>query len=332
MSADNTADQVHISVLQDRCVELLGPAISAPGAVFVDGTLGMGGHTEAVLTAFPTVQAIGIDRDPHARAMASARLAPFGDRVQIVPAVFDQVAQVIQDAGHTQIDAMLMDLGVSSLQLDDDSRGFAYSRPAPLDMRMNPDAGQTAAELVNTAPIGELARILKQYGEEKFARNIAKNIVAQRELAPLETSVDLVAVIERSIPAAAKRTGGHPAKRTFQALRIAVNEELDVLAKVLPTAADLLPVGGRLVVMSFQSLEDRIVKNVFKRACSSSAPVGFPVELPEHAALFSNLTRGGEVATESEVAQNSRAASVRLRAMERRRTGSIATLLAGSTS
>lgn len=332
MTEERRAQDLHVSVMQDRCVNLLAPALAHAGAVYVDGTLGMGGHAEAVLDRCPEARLIGIDRDPFARKLAAARLARFGDRVTIVGAVFHEVQQVIADLGVAQVDAMLLDLGVSSLQLDDDERGFAYSRVAPLDMRMNPESGATAADLVNTLPVGELAKILSTFGEEKFARNIAKNIVAQRAEHPFETSQDLVAVIERSIPAAAKKTGGHPAKRTFQALRIAVNQELEVLTEVLPAAADALPVGGRLVVLSFQSLEDRIVKNVVKRACSSSTPLDLPVELPEHAPLFTDLARGGEPATDVEVAENSRAASVRLRAMERKRSGSLTALLTGSTS
>lgn len=317
------AEDLHVSVMQDRLVEVLAPALSADGSRYVDCTLGMGGHAEAVLTACPAAGVIGLDRDPHARRLAGERLQVFGDRVTIEKAVFDELPDVLTELGIDTVDAVFADLGVSSLQLDDDDRGFAYSRPAPLDMRMSAGEGPTAADVLNTWEEAELARILKEYGEEKFARKIASNIVAARQQEPFAHSQQIVDIIERSIPARAKATGGHPAKRTFQALRIAVNDELGVLHRLLPAAADALRVGGRLAIMSFQSLEDRIVKEFMARATTSSAPRGLPVELPEHAPVFKAITRGAEKASEEERLQNPRAASVRFRVMEKVRLGDV---------
>jgi len=309
----------HVPVFLDRCVELLGPALAEPGSVLVDTTLGMGGHAEALLAACPDAVLVGIDRDPQALELAGARLAAFGSRVHLVHAVYDAVPAVLDDLGLGPADAVLMDLGVSSLQLDEVDRGFSYSMDAVLDMRMDPTAGRTAAEVVNTYPAAELARVLREYGEERFARRIADAVVRERAREPFTTSARLVDLVRDSVPAATRRTGGNPAKRTFQALRIEVNAELEALRTAVPAVLDRLAVGGRVVVLAYQSLEDRIVKQEFAARSRSTAPEGLPVELPQHAPVFRLLVRGAQSASEQEVADNPRAASVRLRAAERLR-------------
>ncbi|WP_343832672.1 16S rRNA (cytosine(1402)-N(4))-methyltransferase RsmH [Glutamicibacter creatinolyticus] len=312
----------HIPVLKDRCLNLLAPGIERANAenrraVVVDCTLGMGGHSEAILQRFENVHLIGLDRDEQALALAGARLEPFADRIDLVHAVYDEIADVVQDLGFTGIDGVLFDLGVSSLQLDERERGFAYSYDAPLDMRMDTSVGPTAEDLVNDLDRGELQRIIRQWGEEKFAGRIASAIVQQRQDARISTTAQLVEVIRSVVPAAAARNSGHPAKRTFQALRIAVNEELDVLERAIPASMGALNVGGRIVVMSYHSLEDKITKRFFVQGSTSSAPPGFPVELEEHKAEFKVLTKGTEKPSEQEIAENPRAASARLRAVER---------------
>ncbi|WP_226344721.1 16S rRNA (cytosine(1402)-N(4))-methyltransferase RsmH [Agilicoccus flavus] len=339
MAATREGSDAHVPVMLDRCVEILAPALtrrdpSAPAPVFVDGTLGMGGHTEAILLACPDAVAIGIDRDPQALEIASRRLARFGDRFRPARAVYDEIGDVVADAGFAHADAILLDLGVSSLQLDEADRGFAYSRPAPLDMRMDTDGGLTAADVLNTYAHGDLARILRDYGEERFAGRIASAVVAEREAEPFTGSARLVELLYRVIPAASRRTGGHPAKRTFQALRIEVNGELDSLAAAIPAALHTLGVGGRVAVLSYHSLEDRMVKRALAAASTGTAPPGFPVELPEHAPELRLLTRGGEEPGEAEVGTNPRAASARLRAAERIRpaTGRTRTTKTRTTS
>ncbi|MFZ3415219.1 16S rRNA (cytosine(1402)-N(4))-methyltransferase RsmH [Arthrobacter sp. 3Tela_A] len=322
MSEDRPTQDRHVPVLRDRCINLLAPAIEAAEAagrtaVVVDATLGMGGHTEAMLERFPKLHVIGIDRDTQALALAGERLAAFEDRTDLVHAVYDEIADVVEDLGFDSIDGALFDLGVSSMQLDERERGFAYSYDAPLDMRMDTSRGRTAAEVVNTYDEGELVSIIRRWGEEKFAGRIASSIVSTRARKPFETTGELVEAIRAVVPAAAARTGGHPAKRTFQALRIEVNEELDVLERAIPSALSVLGVGGRIVVMSYHSLEDRIVKDIFAAGSRSSAPKGFPVELEEHKAQLKRLTKGTEVPTEQEIAENPRAASAKLRAVER---------------
>lgn len=312
----------HIPVLKDRCLNLLAPGIERANAenrraVVVDCTLGMGGHSEAILQRFENVHLIGLDRDEQALALAGARLEPFADRIDLVHAVYDEIADVVQDLGFSGIDGVLFDLGVSSLQLDERERGFAYSYDAPLDMRMDTSVGPTAEDLVNDLDRGELQRIIRQWGEEKFAGRIASAIVQQRQDARISTTAQLVEVIRSVVPAAAARNSGHPAKRTFQALRIAVNEELDVLERAIPASMGALNVGGRIVVMSYHSLEDKITKRFFVQGSTSSAPPGFPVELEEHKAEFKVLTKGTEKPSEQEIAENPRAASARLRAVER---------------
>ncbi len=313
----------HVPVLLDRVVSLVAPALDAPGSVLVDATLGLGGHTEAVLTRCPEARVVGIDRDPHALERSRQRLAPFGDRVVFVHAVYDEIPDVLAGQGIDHADAVLFDLGVSSMQLDVRERGFAYAEDAPLDMRMDDTAGLTAAEVLNTYPVEELARILRDYGEERFARRIAEAVVRERAREPFSRSARLVELIRDAIPAPARRTGGHPAKRTFQALRIEVNDELGVLRRALPAALEAIGVGGRVVVMSYHSLEDRLTKQAFARGTKSDLPPDLPVVPEGHEPPLRLLTRGAEKASADEVAQNPRAASVRLRAVERVNRGAV---------
>lgn len=309
-----TLRDIHTPVMLDRCVELLAPALQEPGAVLVDATLGMGGHSEAFLERMPNIRLIGLDRDTQALAIAQERLAPYADRVTFVHTVYDQIGQYAQGAS-----AILFDLGVSSLQLDEADRGFAYAKDAPLDMRMDQSEGVTAAEVIATYPEGELRRIFERYGEEKLSARYARFIVERRAATPIERSADLVQLLIDATPAAVQRAG-HPAKRVFQALRIEVNNELKVLASAIPAAMATLRIGGRIAVESYQSLEDRIVKRAFATASASTAPAGLPVELPEHAPTFRMLTRGAELADEVERALNPRAIPVRLRAAEKLRS------------
>ncbi|HSK25867.1 MAG TPA: 16S rRNA (cytosine(1402)-N(4))-methyltransferase RsmH [Jiangellales bacterium] len=309
----------HVPVLLDRVVTLLAPALDGPDPVAVDATLGLGGHAEEILRRCPDARLVGLDRDEEALASATVRLAPFGERVLPVHAVYDRLPEVLARLGLDRVQAVLFDLGVSSLQLDVAARGFAYSHDAPLDMRMDPSTGPTAADVLNTYPAGELARVLREYGEERYARRIAEAVVRERAREPFTSSRRLVELLYDVIPAPARRTGGHPAKRTFQALRIEVNAEIDVLAQALPAALDRLAVGGRIVVISYHSLEDRLVKRAFAAGARSTTPEGLPVELPGHGPVLRLLTRGAEDPTEEEVAANPRAASARLRAAERLR-------------
>ena len=314
--ADNA--QIHTSVMLERTIELLAPALDHDGAILVDGTLGMGGHAEAFLSRFPQLSLIGIDRDPDALAIARERLAPFGERVRFAHAVNDQITRVLADFGVPRVSGVLFDLGVSSLQLDRVERGFSYSKDAPLDMRMDSTSERTAALILATYSELELRRIFYEYGDEKLAPRYASRIVQRRDDEPLVTSAQLVDLIIAATPAAAQRAG-HPAKRVFQALRIEVNQELAVIERAVPDAIDALEVHGRMVVLSFQSLEDRIVKRVFQARSTSTAPRGLPVELPEHRPELKLLVRGAEQASEEERAANPRATSVRLRAVERLR-------------
>lgn len=307
----------HSPVLLDRVLELLAPPLSKPGAVVVDATLGLGGHTEALLTTFPGVHVIGIDRDPVALEKARTRLEPFGDRVTFAAAVYDQIGDVVREAGHKSVAGVLFDLGVSSMQLDLAERGFSYSQDAPLDMRMNPGDALTAAVVLNTYSAQDLSRILRNYGEEKFAKRIADAVVAQRDAEPFTTSARLVDLIRDSIPQAARRKGGNPAKRTFQALRIEVNDELGALNRALPASLETLSVGGRVVVLAYHSLEDRMTKHAFARVTRSNAPRDLPVVPVDMLPRFKLVTRGSEQAAEEEIADNRRAQSVRLRAVER---------------
>jgi 16S rRNA (cytosine1402-N4)-methyltransferase len=313
----------HVPVLAGRVVDLLGPALAHPGAVVVDATVGMGGHAAALLEAVPQLRLVGIDRDPEALALAGERLAPWSDRVQLVQAVYDQVPHVLSSLGLPSVHGVLLDLGVSSLQLDEARRGFAYSVDAPLDMRMDPSAGPTAADVLNRYSVDELTRVLREYGEERYARRIARAIVAQRRHGPFTTSSALVALVREQVPAPSRRTGGNPAKRTFQALRIEVNAELSTLAAALPAALDALAVSGRIVVLAYHSLEDRLVKHALAAGARSSTPPDLPVELPGHGPVLRLLTRGAERPDDAEVAANPRAASARLRAAERLTSGPV---------
>lgn len=313
-------DAPHVPVLMDRVLNSLQPALSRAGAVAVDATLGAGGHSEAMLQTHPDLTVIGLDRDPVALRLASQRLESFGDRFIAVRCVYDAIGDVVTERGFAGLDAVLFDLGVSSMQLDQTERGFAYSQDAPLDMRMNPDDPLTAAEVLNTYPAPDLVRILRQYGEEKFASRIVKSVMDRRDKDPLETSAELVDLIRNAIPAAARRKGGNPAKRTFQALRIEVNSELDVWRRALPAALDLLRPQGRIVVLSYHSLEDRITKKELTSRSVSTTPRGLPVDLPGTEPTIRLLNRRAESATESEIAANPRAASVKFRAAELRAT------------
>jgi 16S rRNA (cytosine1402-N4)-methyltransferase len=324
-SDSGASDFGHVPVLAQRCVDLLTPALTrshsdGTDAVLVDATLGAGGHAERLLAELPGLRLIGLDRDPTALDIARDRLARFGERVALVHTRYDGIADALAESGYgtvESVDGVLMDLGVSSMQLDRAERGFAYAKDAPLDMRMDPSSPLTAADIVNTYTEAELADILHRYGEERFARRIAAQIVRRRARTPFTSTAELVALLYEAIPAPARRTGGHPAKRTFQALRVAVNDELESLRNAVPAALDALVVSGRIVVMAYQSLEDRIVKRLFADATASRTPPGLPVELPGHGPLFRSLTHGAEKADAAEVERNPRSAPVRLRALQR---------------
>ncbi|MGH3561609.1 MAG: 16S rRNA (cytosine(1402)-N(4))-methyltransferase RsmH [Mycobacterium sp.] len=327
--ADDRGDSGHVPVLLQRCVALLTPALTrhrsdGSGAVLVDATVGAGGHAERFLTELPGLRLIGLDRDPDAIDIAASRLARFGERATLVRVRYDAIVDAIAESGYAaagSVDGVLFDLGVSSMQLDRAERGFSYAHEAPLDMRMDPQSTLTAADIVNTYDEATLTDILRRYGEERFAARIAAHIVRRRAHTPFTSTGELVALLYQAIPAPARRTGGHPAKRTFQALRIAVNGELDSLRSALPAALDVVAVAGRIVVLAYQSLEDRIVKQLFAEATAPRTPVDLPVELPSDAPRFKLLTRGAERADVDEVERNPRAATVRLRAVQRTEPG-----------
>ncbi|MFP7364455.1 16S rRNA (cytosine(1402)-N(4))-methyltransferase RsmH [Corynebacterium callunae] len=317
----------HVPVMRDRMAALIAEKVEAMGdnAVIVDATLGAGGHSEFFLKTFPQARLIGLDRDENALRDARMRLAPFGARFVGVQTRFDGLADVLENeegeifdiAREHGISGALFDLGVSSMQLDQVERGFAYRTDAPLDMRMDPSQGITAADILNTYSHGDIARILKTYGDERFAGKIASAVLKEREKEPFTTSARLVELLYDAIPAATRRTGGHPAKRTFQALRVEVNNELDSLQNVLPQITDALNVGGRAVFMSYQSHEDKLVKKFFTELTTSKTPRGLPVDLPGTAPKFKQVTRGAETASEAEIEENPRAAPVKVRAIER---------------
>ena len=307
----------HVPVLLDRVLDLLAPTVTGDAPVVIDATLGLGGHTEALLRRFGDLRVIGIDRDPAAIERAQERLAPFGDRITIVHAVYDEIAQVVEDLGLSGVNGVLFDLGVSSMQLDRAERGFAYSQDAPLDMRMNPEDPLTAADVLNTYAAPDLVRVLREYGEERFASRIVQGVVARREHEPFATNQALLEVVDAAIPAPARRRGGNPAKRTFQALRIEVNDELGAYRRALPEALDVVLPGGRVVVMAYHSLEDRITKRAFAAVTTSTAPRDLPVVPAGLEPRFRLVTRGAEQATDAEIEQNRRAKPVRLRAVER---------------
>jgi 16S rRNA (cytosine1402-N4)-methyltransferase len=322
MNTRGTAQARHVPVMRGRILELLAPVLQEPGSVMVDATVGMGGHSELVLEQCPGARVVGIDRDREALSLAGERLARFGDRFMPVHAVFDRLPQVLEDLGlsaRASLSALLLDLGVSSLQIDEQERGFAYRHDAPLDMRMDQSAGITAAEVLNTYAQADLERILREYGEERFAKRVATAIVRERERQTFTTSARLVELLRSAIPTSSQKSGGHPGKRTFQALRIEVNAELRVLEAALPEAVDALAVGGRIAVLSYHSLEDRLTKHVLAAGAHGSTPAGLPVELPEHEAYLRLLTRGAEEPAAEEISVNPRAASARLRAAERTR-------------
>jgi 16S rRNA (cytosine1402-N4)-methyltransferase len=303
----------HVPVMLDRVLALLAPALSGRPAIVVDATVGLGGHAEALLAAHPQLTLVGLDRDQAALDRSEQRLAPYHERLHLVHAVYDRMPTVLASLGLPRIDGVLFDLGVSSMQLDRPERGFAYAQDAPLDMRMDQTSGRTAADVVNTYPVTQLARVLREYGEERFAMRIARAIARER---PLTSTARLAELVRTSIPAPARRTGGHPAKRTFQALRIEVNAELDALRAALPQAIAALRVAGRIVVLSYQSLEDRLVKQAFAALAIDATPPELPVPIDSYGPQLRLLTRG-EGPTSAEVAANARAASVRLRAAER---------------
>ncbi len=316
MSDDST---IHTPVMLERSIELLAPALDREGAVLVDATLGMAGHAAAFLERFPGLTVVGLDRDLDALHIARRRLSRFAPRVHFVHTVYDQIGGALGALGYSTVQGILFDLGVSSLQLDVVDRGFSYSKDAPLDMRMDATSDLTAERVIGDYSEVELRRIFREYGEEKLAGRYAEQIVARRAVAPIRSSADLVEIITKATPVAIQRNG-HPAKRVFQALRIEVNQELAVLSRAIPAALDLLGVDGRIVVLAYQSLEDRIVKRLFSALSTSSAPAGLPVELPEHRPQLALLVRGAELADDDERARNPRATPVRLRAATRIRS------------
>jgi len=316
------AGKEHIPVALERCIELLTPAVeyslvSNPSTIVIDATLGLGGHTNALLSKFPTITVIGIDRDAQAIELAKSNVGENLDRLKIAQTTYDNIPQVLAEQGISRVAGILFDLGVSSMQLDQGQRGFAYSQSAPLDMRMDQSQELTAQYILDTYDRGALIHILRTYGEEKFAPKIADNIISARATSSLRTTTELADLVKASIPAPARRTGGNPAKRTFQALRIEVNQELAVLERAIPAALEALEVKGRLVVMAYQSLEDRIVKTAFTAATASRTPRGLPVDLPNSAAHYALVMRGSESASAAEIQINPRAQSMRLRAVER---------------
>jgi 16S rRNA (cytosine1402-N4)-methyltransferase len=315
-------DATHVPVLLDRVLDLLAPSVqhareAGRVPVVVDATLGLGGHTEALLERFSLLRVIGVDRDTEALERSRRRLTRFGERFVAAHAVYDELPTVLADLGTERVDGVFFDLGVSSMQLDLADRGFAYAQDAPLDMRMTPGVGMTAADVLNTYPADRLARVLRVHGEEKFARRIADAVVAARAQEPFTRSARLVELVRDAIPAPARRTGGHPAKRTFQALRIEVNDELAVYGRALPAALDAVHVGGRVVVLAYHSLEDRITKRAFVDVTSLDVPPGLPVVPAELEPRFRLVVRGAEQASAQEAEENPRARSVRLRAVER---------------
>jgi 16S rRNA (cytosine1402-N4)-methyltransferase len=310
-------EPAHVPVLLDRVLALLGPALADRPAVVVDATLGLGGHAEALLQAHPRLTLVGLDRDPAALARSRDRLTPYAERIHLVHAVYDRMPDVLAGLGYAGVEGVLFDLGVSSMQLDVVDRGFAYAHDAPLDMRMDQSGGATAAEIVNEYSVAELARVLRDYGEERFALRIAQAIDRARRVAPLRSTAQLAELVREAIPAATRRHGGHPAKRTFQALRIEVNAELAAVRDAVPAALDALTLGGRIVVLAYHSLEDRIVKQELAARATDTTPTELPVPLPERGPQLRLLTRGAEQASDAEIAANARATSVRLRAAER---------------
>ena len=313
--AEKSLQEQHIPVMRDRVLEMFTPALNVSNPLLIDGTLGLAGHTESLLKEFPNLKIIGIDRDPIAIERAKQRLGELASRVEFVNETYDQIETVL--AGR-KVNGVLLDLGVSSIQLDEASRGFSYAQDAPLDMRMNATDSLTAADILNTYEVKDLTYILATYGEEKFAKRIAQELVRRRTDKPWSSTFELVELIKDVIPAPARRTGGNPAKRTFQALRIAVNNELQILERAIPQAMAALVVGGRILVLSYHSLEDRIIKNAFKEQSSIiDALPGLPILLSKSIAPFELVNRKAEQASDEEIATNPRSTSVRLRVAQR---------------
>jgi 16S rRNA (cytosine1402-N4)-methyltransferase len=311
------ANATHVPVLLDRVLTLLAPALADRPAVVVDATLGLGGHSAALLAAHPQLTLVGLDRDPVALARSRERLAEYTGRIHLVHAVYDEMPDVLADLGLDGVDGVLFDLGVSSMQLDVSDRGFGYAHDGPLDMRMDQSAPRTAEQVVNSYPVPQLARVLREYGEERFALRIAQAIDRARRDHRLNSTAELADLVRDAIPAATRRHGGHPAKRTFQALRIEVNGELDAVRAAVPAALGALHVGGRFVALAYHSLEDRIVKQALAVLATDQTPAGLPVQLADRGPQLRLLSRGSEAASAAEIAANPRAASVRLRAAER---------------
>lgn len=309
------SDFHHVSVLLEECIDGLN---IKPDGIYVDGTLGGAGHSSRIAAKLTTGRLIGIDRDPVALKAAGERLAPFGDRVTLVHSNFCEIADVLDDLGIGGVDGILLDLGVSSPQLDDGARGFSYMADAPLDMRMDNGDSLSADTVVNTWSYEELKRILYEYGEERYAPAIASAICRRRESAPIGSTLELVDVIRSAMPPAALREKQHPAKRSFQAIRIAVNDELNSVAKVMKDAVPLLNPGGRLAVITFHSLEDRIVKNAMAEAAKGcTCPPNFPVCVCGKKPKVQVITRKPIVSGENELERNPRARSAKLRICEK---------------
>lgn len=306
----------HVPVALERCIELLTPAIKiSENPIIVDATLGLGGHSFELLSRFPQLKIIGIDRDAEAIAYSKKRLAQFGTRITFNNEIYSEFLAVLELNKVEKINGAIFDLGVSSMQLDQISRGFSYSQKAPLDMRMDQTKGLTAQDVINTYEKSDLIRVLREYGEERFANKIAENLIKNR--GKIKDTEQLAELVKSSIPAPARRVGGNPAKRTFQALRIEVNQELKALEIAIPAAIASLKVGGRLIVLSYQSLEDKIVKKFFTDVTKSKTPLGLPIELPNGQAKFKVITKGSEQASQIEITTNPRAQSLRLRGIER---------------
>ncbi|MBT1035251.1 16S rRNA (cytosine(1402)-N(4))-methyltransferase RsmH [Canibacter sp. lx-45] len=319
----NTSDTktLHTPVMLQRCLELLTTEQAERGAIIVDATLGLGGHAQHILERFKRSTVIGLDRDPAALTRASERLASYKNRFFGVYAVYDELPEVLEQIREREgitlpFAGVLFDLGVSSMQLDFAARGFSYAQNAPLDMRMDQSRGKTAAQLLAQLSGGELATLFRRYSDEPLAMRYAAAIVSAREEGAITESAQLVEILQRATPMKLKQQR-HPAKRVFQALRVAVNDELTVLERAIPSAMNSLAVGGRVVVMSYQSQEDRIVKKEFAQRVRDNTPPGLPQQLPEHAPEYRLLTRGAEQAGAQEQETNPRSKPVKLRAAEK---------------
>ena len=306
---------VHVSVLLD---ETVGGLNVRPDGIYVDGTLGGGGHSEAIAKQLTTGRLIGIDQDADAIRAAGERLAPYGERVTIIQSNYEAMSDILDTLRIERVDGIMLDLGVSSFQLDTAERGFSYMEDATLDMRMSREGSRTAADVVNGYTEDALYRVIRDYGEEPFAKNIAKHIVRERETKPIETTLELVDIIKGAIPAKARRTGGHPAKQTFQAIRIEVNRELEVLQNSVDGMIRRLAPGGRICIITFHSLEDRIVKQIFRKNESPCiCPPEFPVCMCKRRSLGTVITKKPILPSEEETERNRRAKSAKLRIFER---------------